>query len=97
MQGISHAIKSVVINSNFKIFAGSKPPDPQIKLASLAPGPPPIKNPGYAPGQMYGNCHSFFRMRIDEDFNITEEIAALSLKFYSQRTKVFEHRKIHVY
>ena len=48
LQGISHAIKSVFINSNFKIFAGGKPPDPQIKLASLVPGPP-IRNPGYAP------------------------------------------------
>ena len=41
LRGISYAIKSVAINSNFKIFAGGKLPDPQIKLASLAPGPPP--------------------------------------------------------
>ena len=40
LQGISHAIKSVALNS-IKIFAGGKPLDPQMKLASLAPSPPP--------------------------------------------------------
>ena len=49
LQVISHAIKSVVINSKFKIFAGSLPLNPQMKLASLAPAPL-IGNPGYAPG-----------------------------------------------
>ena len=39
LQGISHAIKSVALNS-IKIFAGGKPLDPQMKLASLAPSPP---------------------------------------------------------
>ena len=43
LQGIFHAVKYVAINSNFKIFAGGKPPAPQMKLASLAPGPLPIK------------------------------------------------------
>ena len=43
LQGISHAIRSVALNS-IKIFAGGKPLDPQMKLASLAPSPPNQKS-----------------------------------------------------
>ena len=49
LQRMSRGVKSVVINSNFLIFAAGKPLDPQMKLASLASGSP-IRNPGYAPG-----------------------------------------------
>ena len=44
LQGICHAVKSVVIDSNFEIFDGGKSPDPQMKLISLAPGTPNQKS-----------------------------------------------------
>lgn len=49
----SYCKGSLVINSNFYIFARGKPPDPQMKLALLAP----VRNPGYAPGLHYEKCY----------------------------------------
>ena len=94
LQGISHAIKFVAINSNFKIFAGASPPDSQMKLASLAPGPP-IRNPGYAPGVSPTLIFPFWFIskvsRLYERYTHTQQVRYPALNVATRKMMSYSH------